>query len=149
MENLNTIKYQPVTTLTKLNEPHKVFDNKNTYLKSSNSEPNKITIYKTIDPARVEQKSGTAVTYDHYNQACADAKNKTQLDEIEPFPYFINLDFDNPSFAVFWHLDEEDTQTVHEFFYSGVGAHILDTLQDCLVALPSGWDYFDKPRPVH
>lgn len=149
MENIETLRDKPVSALTDLAEPYKVLDNKDTYVKSVSPETGKIVIYKTIDPERVERKSGTPIEFDHYHEACAEADKKTTLEEISPFPYFINLDFDKPAFAVHWIVDKDDTQTVYEFFYSGPGAHILDTLHDCLVALPSGWDYYDKPRPAH
>ena len=143
MENLNSIKYQPVTSLTKLNTPHKIFDNKDTYIKTTDPQDGKITIYKTIDPDRVAQKSGVTVTPNHYQQACDEANTQLRPVAIEAFPCK-----DTPAFAVVWHIDNTDTQTIHEFFFSGPGTHILDTLQDCLTALPSGWEYYDTPRPI-
>lgn len=143
MENLNTIKTQSAATLAKLNTPHKIFDNKDTYIKTTDPQDGEITVYKTIDPDRVAQKSGVTITPNHYQQACDEANAQPRPVAIETFPRK-----NTPAFAVTWHIDNTDTQTIYEFFFSGPGAHILDALQDCLTALPSGWEYYDTPRPI-
>lgn len=149
MKNIESLTTKPVSVLAILDEPYKVLDNKDTYIKSADPEKGKVLICKVIDIDRVERKSGTAVILEHFYNACAEADKKSALKEIEPFPCLVDLGYGKPAFAVSWPINKEDTQTVREFFYSGPGAHILDTLHDCLVALPSGWDYYDKPQHSH
>ena len=149
MKNIESLTTKPASVLATLTEPYKLLNNKDTYVESVDPEKGRVVIYKTIDPERVERKSGTPVKADHFFEACAKVERKTTLEEITPYHYFIDMDPDKPAFAVCWTIDKEDIQTVREFFYSGPGAFILDTLHDCLVALPSGWDYYDKPQHFH
>ena len=63
MKNIESLTTKPVSVLAILDEPYKVLDNKDTYIKSADPEKGKVLICKVIDIDRVERKSGTAVNY--------------------------------------------------------------------------------------
>ena len=66
MKNIESFITKPVSVLTTLTEPYKLLNNKDTYVESVDPEKGRVVIYKTIDPERVERKSGTPVKADHF-----------------------------------------------------------------------------------